>query len=255
MLGNGEEWPLGVHRKGKRHFPYFKCVHCQARRAIRDSAGLSIQIIAPHLALIMKIIASNKKKDPVKSAIYNPKEFRSKRVRAWSAVPDKKTEQTRFQLTLLVILLTIILGGWYLREADNTSMAMPLPVTGEMQRNHQEAPNTIYAPLRLIATESTVSYVVKLESWQTGAPVLTVFVRRGEVADIKVPIGIYRAKYAYGHAWYGPYELFGKETVVAHAVLPLAFVLEPTRVRGQIIDLTPTPTGNLRVAKGGRANF
>lgn len=135
-------------------------------------------------------------------------------------------------------------------------IAPPLPATGEIQRFRQDAPNTIYAPFQVTAnTVAPFHYLVKLEDWQTGVPLLNIFVRHGEAVNIKVPLGTYRLKYAYGSSWYGPQHLFGKETSVVQAVMPLSFTQESNQVRGKMIDLTPKVTGNMQTVPGNRTIF
>lgn len=203
----------------------------------------------------MKSINECPKEDPVKAATYNPKEFRGQRISAWSAGSSKQLIIFSASWLPLMLLAILVVGIWYFWNGYAQIPIAPLPLTGEVQRFRQDAPNTIYGPFRLIASTTSVNYFVKLEDWQTGALIMTIFVRRGEAANVNVPLGTYRYKYAYGTNWYGPQNLFGHETIVAQAVMPLTFTQEPNQVRGKVIDFTPRITGNLKTVQGTRTNF
>lgn len=203
----------------------------------------------------MKILKSDYRQNRVKSAIYNPKEFRSIKEHNWASAPGLDTPRPSHRWPIFLLLLILIIGGCFFGASLNDAPAMPLPATGEIDRNFQESPNTTYAPFRIIATTSSMNYLVKLEDWKSGSSVLTVFVRRGDEVTVKVPIGIYRAKYAYGNSWHGPHELFGGETMIARVTLPLPFTSEPNQVIGKVINLSPSIAGNLPISKDWKSNF
>lgn len=75
----------------------------------------------------------------------------------------------------------------------------------------QNAP--VVASFKVTAKPSRagVSHLVKLVDVGSGQPVLSVFVRSGESADLKVPLGSYKINIATGEQWYGETKLFGKK--------------------------------------------
>lgn len=203
----------------------------------------------------MKPINNRFKDDPVKSAIYNPKEFRGRKTSALSVSSSKSAATKHRPLVYLLMLAVLITGVWYFFIGYEPAIVVPLPATGELQRFHPYLPNTKYGPFRLTASTTSANYLVKLEDWQTGTPVMSIFVRRGEIANVNVPLGTYRCKYAYGTNWYGLNNLFGRETIVVQAVLPLAFTIDSTQIHGKFIDLTPRVTGNLHTIPRTQNNF
>ena len=55
-------------------------------------------------------------------------------------------------------------------------------------------------------------YYIKLVDAVRERAILTVFVRAGETADIQVPLGACKFRYATGKDWYGKEFLFGPDT-------------------------------------------
>jgi len=89
----------------------------------------------------------------------------------------------------------------------------PLPKTGELS---VKANYKVIAPFE-IKTKEGGHYLVKLADSDTGKDVLTVFVRGGETANVKAPLGKYIVKYASGDKWYGYDHLFGPSTEYSKA--------------------------------------
>ena len=89
----------------------------------------------------------------------------------------------------------------------------PLPMTGELS---VKANYDVIAPFE-IKTKEGGHYLVKLADSDTGKDVLTVFVRGGETANVKAPLGKYIVKYASGDKWYGYEHLFGPSTEYSKA--------------------------------------
>jgi hypothetical protein len=55
-------------------------------------------------------------------------------------------------------------------------------------------------------------HYIKLVGVSTAQPILTIFVRSGQTAEIPVPFGTYQFRYATGKNWYGKEILFGPDT-------------------------------------------
>jgi hypothetical protein len=85
--------------------------------------------------------------------------------------------------TVILILAGAIAGGVYLSEKSQARRAAHLPHTGEVQRFYRPTGAPL-APFRITTKASQVHYYVKLEDWNTAAPVTTVFIRKGEEASI-----------------------------------------------------------------------
>lgn len=195
-------------------------------------------------------------KDPIKSAIYNPKEFRHGRTHT-AVRPAARAPRQRNRLGQWIaigIAVGLVGGGIYAWEKIQAKRAATLPVSGEFQRFY---PPTLSAPapFKISAKSSPTHFFVKLEDWRTTAPVVTAFVRKGEEVAINVPLGEYRLKYASGTNWMGPETLFGPATSSSQATLPMIFRIEGNQYRGHVLDLTPQISGNLHAAPVGARSF
>lgn len=134
----------------------------------------------------------------------------------------------------------------------------PMPENGTVFLYRPASPGTPQAPFKLVANQqdSSVSYVVKLTDWESGAPALEMFVRGGDAAEAMVPLGAYRVSIAQGTAWYGHHDLFGKRTLVTQGVEPSVFRQDGTnRTTGNTITLTPRMNGNYPIKQTGRSAF
>lgn len=178
--------------------------------------------------------------DEIKSAIYNLKEFRRGRFCSTKPFAEAACRKINWvKLWIAVVIFTgIAIGAAYILEQNRAKLEVPLPVSGEYQRFY---PPTVAAPaiFKISAKSSTSHFFVKLEDWKTTAPVVTVFVRKGEEVTINVPLGEYRLKYASGTNWMGPEALFGVETSSSQAVEPITFRAAGNQYLWHIIDLAP----------------
>lgn len=110
--------------------------------------------------------------------------------------------------------------------------AAPRPVTG-LLRNESGLPATI--PLQVRAPDGQ-DYAVILAD-DDGAPVISGYLRGGEVLRLLVPPGQHRLMIAAGppEGWQGPQDLFGGQTQVLD--LPLTFRIDGNRREGHSIAL------------------
>lgn len=130
-----------------------------------------------------------------------------------------------------------------------TFSSKPMPMSGEIERHIQQTDNTIYANFEIKAISSDFNYLFKLEDWDTGVVVSTVFVRKGENVNIPIPLGHYRGKYAYGHFWQGMGEYFGHNTTFKIIDDPLIFYKNDNQIFGNVIDFSAV-NGNLKTSQG-----
>jgi hypothetical protein len=100
------------------------------------------------------------------------------------------------------------------------------------------------APLR-ISVSSGEHYYIKVVDAYTEARVLTLFIRSGRTAQVDVPLGTYRLKYAVGDTWYGREDRFGSETRYFEAEDTFDFEVVGNQVRGHRIELILQEGGNL----------
>jgi hypothetical protein len=102
------------------------------------------------------------------------------------------------------------------------------------------------APLRVVTARGSLNYYVKIVDWETHAPILVFFVRSGETASVRVPLGGYEFRYAAGEKWYGEEYLFGRDTVYRKADKRLDFQVEGDKITGHTVELINRMNGNLR---------
>ena len=183
--------------------------------------------------------------DPVKSAVYNPKEFRRSRgAERFDAGPAL----SRRHLTVVVAAVVV---GWalYLWQASGNSPAVgtgALPPSGPLNIRHVEGPGRPLAPLKLTGSQHGEHCLLRFSEWQTGAPVMAMFVRSGETTETMFPIGQYRATVACGTTWHGT-QLIGRDAGVDEVELPIVFTQgQSGQMHGAHIDLTRRVGGNLR---------
>ncbi len=117
-----------------------------------------------------------------------------------------------------------------------------LPANGETQAyTFDEA----IAPFK-IQSQGISNFLVKLTDVNTGATVMTIFVRGGQDVETTVPLGSYYVKYASGTTWYGYDHLFGDyHTGYSKADEVFNFSVDGDTVRGFSITLYAVEGGNL----------
>jgi hypothetical protein len=122
-----------------------------------------------------------------------------------------------------------------------------MPTTGDVTLYQQGHSTEAVASFSVVATSpglKKISHLVKLVDTNTGQPVLTVFVRSGEIASIKVPLGSYKANIASGEKWYGDIKLFGNGTTVQQGNASLDFYRQGNSITGHTLTLAGTINGN-----------
>ena len=199
---------------------------------------------------------SNIFKDPIKSAIYNPKEFRRMRPQSPALPAVRVPLQGRRLSHWIIVAVTagLVGGGFYAWEKIQALRLTPLPASGEHQRFYPPVVSA-FAPFKISARNATTHFFVKLEDWRTEAPVVTAFVRKGDEITIDVPLGEYRLKYASGTHWMGAETLFWPVTASSQASLPMVFRTEGNQYRGHALDLAPRVSGNLHAVPVDARSF
>lgn len=105
------------------------------------------------------------------------------------------------------------------------------------------------------------NYYMKLEDAFTKQCVLTLFIRAGTTAEIRVPLGSYIIKYASGDKWYGTEHLFGPRTSYSKAETIAKFTQKEdtgtgyTTITGHSITLYKVTNGNLHTESISKNEF
>lgn len=130
-------------------------------------------------------------------------------------------------------------------------LEQPMPLSGELFRyvgNYRfQSPGGL--PRLQVTAPVGASYFIKLADADTMAPVTSMFVRAGEVADIMVPFGRYHVTMAAGSTWYGEKMRFGPDTSYSEVPNELEFKIEGDQLQGHELLLTLVPHGNLSPRK------
>ncbi len=132
-----------------------------------------------------------------------------------------------------------------------TMKALELPPNGEIHYYQKAEP---IAPL-YISTDPTRNYFVKLVDKNTGAMILTVFIRGGQSVNVKVPLGNYELRYASGTNWYGEEQLFGSGTDFQKTDKVFDFYLNGSQIMGHTVELIKQVNGNLPTSEINKATF
>jgi hypothetical protein len=130
--------------------------------------------------------------------------------------------------------------------------ARPLPANGQVSRC---ASRERIAPLSIVTRDSERHFFVKLEDWNNGQSICGIFVRAGESAEVEVPLGSFRLKYATGTEWFGDETLFGPETTYHQADRRFDFSREDGKVRGYTVELFLQAHGNLKTSRIDKSNW
>jgi hypothetical protein len=121
-----------------------------------------------------------------------------------------------------------------------------LPPTGVMKRLWGRSAGVALAPLMVVTANGSPSYYVKVVDSKRGTPVLLLFVRSGETASVRVPIGRYEMRFAAGERWYGEKYRFGPRTAYRKAEESFDFRVEGSEALGFTVTLVKQLNGNLR---------
>ncbi|MDR0486109.1 MAG: hypothetical protein LBH29_05220 [Elusimicrobiota bacterium] len=100
-----------------------------------------------------------------------------------------------------------------------------------------------------VSASKDAHYYIKLVDFYTGKDAFLLFVRAGQTAEIEVPAGIYKIKYASGETsgkWYGWDYLFGSKTSYSASDEKLSFEISGGYARGHQITLYKVRDGNFR---------
>ena len=120
-----------------------------------------------------------------------------------------------------------------------------LPSNGVVSKNWNSEPDDILAPLS-IETRGNEHHFFKLVDIVSNQPTMTIFVQASTNVPVKVPLGIYKIKYASGTQWYGNELLFGSKTQYGKVEKLFEFTIEENQVLGHNIQFYPHATGNLK---------
>jgi len=111
------------------------------------------------------------------------------------------------------------------------------------------------APFRVVTPQGSENYFVKLVDAITQRTVMTIFVHGGRAAEVDVPLGSYRMKYAAGRIWYGDKLLFGPDTIYSQAETIMRFRAQGNQLLGHSVELILRRHGNLKTTRIRPADF
>ena len=156
-------------------------------------------------------------------------------------------------LVVAAIILSALVVIWHWTENDESrqsSQSRPKPkepsVTppahGHVERFRYDK---ALAPLE-IRTDGKKNYLVKINRYHEDNVVATVFVQKGRrSAELLMPLGSYRLKYAAGDTWYGGRRYFGEDTIYSEALSRFDFTQAHEGYSGYTVELVLQTGGNL----------
>jgi hypothetical protein len=149
-------------------------------------------------------------------------------------------------------------SGPWMSSFSTSTPRIAMPETGNVTlfQLGQIAPGV--ADFTVIASRSTTGlphHIVKLSDAISGAPVLSLFVRNGETATVKVPLGTFKVKMAQGNQWFGETRLFGTDMRVNQGLTPFTFSSDGRSITGHTLRLEDRIEGNYPTRQISADNF
>lgn len=137
-------------------------------------------------------------------------EFAFRRVprRRAGTVARPRSGRARGPVLLLLALVLIVLAWWW--WSDRRHEYRTFPSSGSVTVTTALRPGA--ATARLAIRAGSAKAIVQLLAPQSGAHVLSIFLRAGDRRIVPVPPGTWRVCVIEGHAWDGPRRLFGPQT-------------------------------------------
>lgn len=118
-----------------------------------------------------------------------------------------RASSARGPVLLLLALALAVLGWWW---SDRRNEYRTFPPSGSVTVTTALRPGA--ATARLAIRAGSAKAIVQLLAPQSGAHVLSIFLRPGDRRIVPVPPGTWRVRVIEGHAWDGPRRLFGPQT-------------------------------------------
>lgn len=172
----------------------------------------------------MRLLPKQDKNDPVKAALYDPKQFR--KTSSDTSMAEGRPPHSFTQWGVLCLLCAIgcaAFYGWPKSSHDVRThtkavakTAVPLaPYVGvttpaaqdlELPPNgHVKTIKKISSPglleLRIDGRSEGQNCAVRFDDWRDGSALLSVFVRASQSVSVKLPAGSYRVRMACAHRW------------------------------------------------------
>jgi hypothetical protein len=191
-----------------------------------------------------------KKQGKSKDPYYDPKQFRGSRRRT-SNLSVASNESSPSSLKTILFWLTvgtlIYLGIHYYQQNKRLDPAeMEFPQSGTTILYQPGTDST--AKLTVISEDrNTDNCIVKLEDWRTGVPVLELFIKAEQSAEVpNIPLGEYRVKTLCGNKWYGRAKLFGANSTASISETSLIFYKRGDQYFGHTLNLNHSINGNFK---------
>lgn len=175
-----------------------------------------------------------------------------------------------YQLLLLVSFAGLISGELYRQELESQekerirleqqgierarAAAIAAQQQEELRKSELPLPRSglfrgfspVNAPPLKVTNSPGANTLMKLIRTSDGTEVMSIFIRAGQVVELGVPVGSYKAKIASGQTWYGDSIRFGPNTSYATLDTVLHFSIQGSQLLGNELTLTQIKDGNLR---------
>ena len=153
----------------------------------------------------------------------------------------------------IAVIFLAILGALFFgfKHRLKSKYMVPFPPTGAVQWYRSISPDQTAALTISAPANKQEHFIVRLDDWESKAPVALIPIRSGERISTEVPFGRYRLTIASGKVWQGSEKLFGTSGEVKVAVSPFEFYKVGNQTMGHQIDLTNRLNGNLQTRPAG----
>jgi hypothetical protein len=128
----------------------------------------------------------------------------------------------------------------HLNTSDNQLFEQPLPKNGSSKILY---PAENYVVLLTVKSETNNHYLIKLVD-KSDKPILYLFVRANNSANIKAPYGKYKLEWISGKKWFGYDNMFGNSSTFHSLKQPLDFHEQNISVNGKTVIMNNIVTFN-----------
>ena len=199
-----------------------------------------------------------------KSTSYNPNNYTRNYTNTYdpkSSYYNKPNTQTNKSKNIIIAIAITIIASVIFAIINNTgSNSLINSITNTPQAasfsQPEIAPPTsgiigmfstenAIAPFQIITNSNSGNYYVKLVDANNGSIVSTIFIRKGETINVKIPLGSYKMKFATGDTWYGENYLFGPNTNYYITDNTFNFSINGSTINGFTVNLNGSVAGNL----------
>ncbi|QSX34183.1 hypothetical protein JYB87_02740 [Shewanella avicenniae] len=151
--------------------------------------------------------------------------------------------------TLVVALLTCVViaavTAWLLLPTNNAQYPADQLVTTDVQIENELK----LVQVTLDSQQSNQDYLLHFLDADSDEKIAVVFVKRGSLKVVSLPVGDYHIKFASGAQWQDEQSLFGADTDIRQTQIPMKLTARRSGASYNVIRLNTKFIGQLQPAK------